>query len=161
MPEVLDDTAAALLRHPYGLFLVGSAANGDANLMTATWGTQCSFKPRQYAVFIEADSHTHQLIEAGGAFSISLLPADVEDVVSRYTRTAEQIHEKVNPDDYFLTPSLSMPVWNGAVAWLECKLNAATPVGDHIQYTGEVLGGEVRSGDPAWTLQELGWEYGG
>ena len=89
MPEVPDDTAAALLRHPYGLFLVGSAADGDANLMTATWGTQCSFKPRMYAVFIEEDARTRRLIDKGGAFSICLLPADVEDVVSHRAMVSE------------------------------------------------------------------------
>jgi hypothetical protein len=32
---------------------------------------------------------------------------------------------------------------------------------DHIKYVGEVLGGAIIGEDPAWTLQELGWEYGG
>jgi hypothetical protein len=30
-----------------------------------------------------------------------------------------------------------------------------------VQYIGEVVGGGIRGEDPAWTIQELGWEYGG
>jgi flavin reductase (DIM6/NTAB) family NADH-FMN oxidoreductase RutF len=161
MPENPDDTAAALLRHPYGLFLVGSAANGDANLMTATWGTQCSFEPRLYSVFIEQDARTRQLIDQGGAFSVCLLPADVEDVVSRYSRSQEVVEAKLDGADHFLAPVTGSPVWSGSVAWFECRVTNSTPVGDHVLYVGEVVGGEVRSGDPAWTLQQLGWEYGG
>jgi flavin reductase (DIM6/NTAB) family NADH-FMN oxidoreductase RutF len=161
MPETPDDTSAALLRHPYGLFLVGSAAGGDANLMTATWGTQCSFEPRLYAVFIEQDARTRKLIEEGGAFSICLLPADIEDVVSRYTRSEDVVGAKLEDGDYFNAPQTGVPVWDGSVAWFECRVTSSQEIGSHVLFVGEVLGGEVRSGDPAWTLQELGWEYGG
>ena len=66
MPEVPDATAAALLAQPYGVFLVGSRSGEDRNLMTASWGSQCSFEPRLYTVFVETDAHTRRLIDAGG-----------------------------------------------------------------------------------------------
>lgn len=161
MPENPDAVAAALLRQPYGVFLVGSRSGDDLNLMTANWGTQCSFEPRLYTVFIEQDSHTRRLIDAGGAFSVSFLPRDSEDAVSAFTRSADVVGGKLSGYDWFEAPQTRTPVYGQSVAWFECRVTDARPVGDHIQYTGEVLGGEVVGEDPAWTLQELGWEYGG
>jgi flavin reductase (DIM6/NTAB) family NADH-FMN oxidoreductase RutF len=161
MPENPDAMSAALLRQPYGIFLVGSRAGDERNLMTANWGTQCSFEPKLYTVFIESDAHTRKLIDAGGVFSICLLPADVEDVVSHYTRAAEVVGDKLGDFDYYDAPQTGAPVYDGSVAWFECRVVESRPVGDHIQYIGEVVGGDTPLGDPAWTLQQLGWEYGG
>lgn len=161
MPEVPDATAAALLAQPYGIFLVGSRAGQDRNLMTASWGSQCSFEPRLYTVFVEHDAHTRRLIDAGGAFSVCLVPPDSEEVVSRYTRPAEVAGDKLGDHHFFDAPNTGVPIYDGSVAWFECRVVEARPVGDHIQYTGEVIAGDVRGGDPAWTIQQLGWEYGG
>lgn len=161
MPENSDALSAALLRHPYGIFLVGSRAGDDRNLMTANWGTQCSFQPRLYSIFIEEDAHTRKLIDAGGAFTISLLPADSEEVVSHYTRAAETVGNKLGDFDYKDGPETGCPVYADSVAWFECRVVESRPVGDHIQYIGEVVGGATPVGDAAWTLQQLGWEYGG
>ena len=161
MPENPDDVAAALLSHPYGLFLVGSRNGDDRNLMTGTWGTQCSFEPRLYSVFIEKDSHTRKLIDAGGVFTICLLPADVEDVVSQYTKPAEVVGSKLGEYDFFDAPQTGAPVFGGSLAWFECRVVEQHDSGSHVQYMGEVMGGAQLLGDPAWTVQQLGWEYGG
>lgn len=156
------DISAALMRHPYGLFLVGSRHGDDVNLMTGTWGTQCSWEPKLYTVFIEQDSHTRKLIDGGGAFSICLLPRDVEEVVSQYTRPAEVVGDKLGDHHYFAAPETGVPVYDGSVAYIECRVTETRPMGSHVQYVGEVVGGSMRSGDEAvWTIQELGWEYGG
>lgn len=155
------DISAALLRHPYGIFLVGSRSGDKLNLMTANWGTQCSFEPKLYSIFIEADSYTRQLIDEGRVFSICLLPADAEDVVSLYTKAAEVVGDKLGDHKYFSAPETGVPVYEGSVAYFECRVTESHPAGDHIQYIGEVIGGAVRGDEPAWTLQQLGWEYGG
>jgi flavin reductase (DIM6/NTAB) family NADH-FMN oxidoreductase RutF len=56
MPENPDAMSAALLRQPYGIFLVGSRAGDERNLMTANWGTQCSFEPKLYCVLCLVDN---------------------------------------------------------------------------------------------------------
>jgi flavin reductase (DIM6/NTAB) family NADH-FMN oxidoreductase RutF len=151
----------ALLKQPYGIFLVGSRDGDDMNLMTANWGTQVSFEPRLYSIFVEADAHTRKLIDAGQAFSICFVPADSEDVISFYTKPAEVIGNKLGEHAFIEAPQTKMPVYEDSVAWFECRVTDSRPIGDHIQYTGEVVGGAVNSDDPAWTLQELGWDYGG
>lgn len=157
----LEAASAALLRHPYGIFLVGSRSGNRLNLMTANWGTQCSFAPKLYTVFIEQDAYTRQLIDEGGAFSVCLLPADSEDVVSHFTKPAEVVGNKLGEYEFTLGRETGVPILARAVAWFECRVVERHQVGDHIQYVGEVVDGGVRSDEPAWTLQQLGWEYGG
>jgi flavin reductase (DIM6/NTAB) family NADH-FMN oxidoreductase RutF len=156
-----ESASAALIRLPYGILLVGSRDGDQLNLMTANWGTQCSFEPRLYTIFIEADSHTRKLIDGGQVFSISLLPADSEEVVSHYTKPAEVVGDKLGEHGYFEAPETKAPVYENAVAWFECRVIETREAGDHVQYIGEVVNGKTPSGDPAWTLQELGWDYGG
>lgn len=157
----LEAASAALLRHPYGIFLVGSRDGDDVNLMTANWGTQCSFEPRLYTVLIESSAHTRKLIDASGVFSICFLPADSEDVVSAYTKPAEVVGGKLGEHDFFEGPETGAPVFADSVAWFECRVTDTHDVGDHVQYVGEVVNGGTPSDAAAWTLQELGWEYGG
>jgi len=161
VPETIEGSSSALLRQPYPLFLVGSRAGDEMNLMTASWGTQCSFEPRLYSIFIEEDSHTRKLIDAGGAFTVCLLPSGIEDVVSQYTRPAETVGGKLGDHAYFEAEQTGCPVYDGSVAWFECRVTEARPTGDHIQYIGEVIGGDTPTLDPAWTVQDIGWEYGG
>lgn len=156
-----DDASDALLKQPYGIFLVGSRSGDEMNLMTANWATQVSFEPRLYTIFIEQDAHTRKLIDAGQVFTVSYMPADSEEVISHYTKPAEVVGNKLGEHGFFEAPQTRAPVYEDAVAWIECRVTDSRPVGDHIQYVGEVVGGEVRSDDPAWTLQELGWDYGG
>ena len=151
----------ALLKQPYGIFVVGSRAGDEMNLMTANWGTQVSFEPRLYSIFVEQDAHTRKLIDAGKVFSVSFVPADSEDVVGFYTKPAEKVGDKLGEHRYLLAPETGAPVFEGAVAWFECRVLESREVGDHVQYVGEVVGGAVNSDAPAWTLQELGWDYGG
>lgn len=131
MPENPDDIAAALLRHPYGLFLVGSRSGDERDFMTAGWGSQCSFKPRMYAIFIEGESQTRQLIDGGGAFTINLMPADSTAVVSQFSRGAHEVGRGLDEGSYFDAPETGAPVFEGAVAWFECRVADTRPVGPH------------------------------
>jgi flavin reductase (DIM6/NTAB) family NADH-FMN oxidoreductase RutF len=151
----------ALLKQPYGIFLVGSRDGDELNLMTANWGTQVSFEPRLYTIFVEQDAHTRKLIDKGRVFSVSFVPPDSEDVISFYTKPAEVVGDKLGEHGFKRGPQTGAPIYDEAVAWFECRVIETRDVGDHVQYVGEVVGGAVQSDSPAWTLQELGWDYGG
>lgn len=90
-----------------------------------------------------------------------LLPADSEDVVSNFTKPAEVVGNKLGEHEFLLGTETGVPILDRSVAWFECRVVEGYQVGDNIQYVGEVVHGGVRSDEPAWTLQQLGWEYGG
>jgi flavin reductase (DIM6/NTAB) family NADH-FMN oxidoreductase RutF len=48
----------------------------------------------------------------------------------------------------YRTETSGAPVLEIALAWLDCKVSATYPAGDHTIYIGEVLSGDAREGPP-------------
>ncbi|HEX4162254.1 MAG TPA: flavin reductase, partial [Acidimicrobiales bacterium] len=59
---------------PTGLYLIGSRAGDEVNLMTANLVVQVCIEPKLVAVALEHEAMTMRLVREGGAFSVSLLP---------------------------------------------------------------------------------------
>ena len=57
---------------PNALALVGSAHEGERNVMTTSWITQLSMEPVLIGIGVDNSAVTHQLITASGAFSVNL-----------------------------------------------------------------------------------------
>ena len=58
---------------PTGLYLIGSRAGDEVNLMTANLVVQVCLEPKLVAVAVEREAVTARLVRDGGAFSVSLL----------------------------------------------------------------------------------------
>ena len=72
-PEDYDRIRRRVLwRMPTGLYLVGSLAAGERNMMTANLVVQLCVEPKLVGVVVEAAARTHELIETGGCFAVSL-----------------------------------------------------------------------------------------
>ena len=74
-----DIVNKVLWRIPNVLCLIGSAAGGTWNGMTASWVTQVAMDPVLVAVAIDTKALTHRLIETGGAFSVNLWDREDND----------------------------------------------------------------------------------
>ena len=59
---------------PTGLYLIGSRAGDEVNLMTANLVVQVCLEPKLVAVALEREAVTARLVRDGEAFSVSLLP---------------------------------------------------------------------------------------
>ena len=75
---------------PSGLYVIGSRDGERRNAMTANWVTQVSFDPKLVGVGIEKSAHTHELVAAGGVFSV-LHRSTVRtgSVVRKFTKPVE------------------------------------------------------------------------
>ena len=62
-----------LWRLPMGLYLLGSRAGEQRNLMTLNWAMQVSVDPKHLAVSIERSAVTHRLVAEGRCFSLALV----------------------------------------------------------------------------------------
>ncbi len=152
---------------PTGLYLVGSRADDEANLMTANLVVQVCTDPTLVGVAIERDSVTARLIGSGGAFSISLLHRVDRGVVRRFVKPVVDVERaadgsvlvmaghavrQVGPD--------KLPVLSDAAGWIACRVSQALPLGSHVWCIGEVT--EV-GGEPAEVLrmEDTRMHYGG
>src|SRR5579863_9118706 len=97
-----DESGEELDRHrrrllwamPTGLYVVGSRAGDEANLMTANLVVQVCMEPKLLAVALEAESVTARLVAAGGAFTVSLLHRSDRDVVRRFVKPVQDIERR-------------------------------------------------------------------
>ena len=75
---------------PSGLYVVGSTDGGDRrNLMTLNWATQLAFEPKLLGISVENEALTHELIEAGGVFSLCIIDREDRAIVRKFTKPVE------------------------------------------------------------------------
>lgn len=137
-PLALDK---ALNVMPTGLTLIGSSWQGSVNVMTAGWAVCSSAKPPLVSVYVYHKWFTRELISKSGEFVVNVLASDqvaaaeICGTVSgrradKYAKAKLQTRrgEKVN-----------VPLIEGCLANLECKVVAEYEVGDHILFVGEIV----------------------
>jgi len=158
---------------PTGLYLIGSRGEvGGAtrrNLMTANLVVQVSTGPKLIGAAIDATSVTRGLVEAGGAFTVSLLARGDRALVRRFVKPVADVEcdpagRATSMAGVAVTEAPSgVPVLAGAVAWLDCEVRHRLDLGGHILFIGEVSATEGPEGDlPAvLRMEDTRMNYGG
>ncbi len=152
---------------PTGLYLVGSRAGDEVNLMTANLVVQVCVDPKLVAVALERDSVTRRLVTAGGSFALSLLERSDRDVVRRFVKPVTEVDR--GPDGAVLALSGHpvtevgpdrLPVLATAAGHLVCALRRAEELGSHVLCVGEVtaVGGEPSD---VLRMEDTRMHYGG
>src|SRR2546426_3425584 len=159
----MDEAAKkAILRHfPYGLYVVTVAHDSDEHGMTANWLTQASFEPPMIVVAIENTSKTIGLIRDSHHFAVNLLLTGQRDLAGKLGRSSEQAPQKLKGVKTKPAPVSGVPVLTDALGWVECRVVATLPSGDHTLVLGEVVGAGVEHEGEPLTLQEAGFKYSG
>ena len=158
----------------YGLYIVGSLVDDEADGMIADWVMQVSFRPRQLAVALERDARTLQNIRATGQFTVNFLSQTASGMalaakfaqpyldakIAGRVGTATHVHPKLDGVRH-MRASNGCPVLDDALAWLACEARNFIDAGDHVLVIGEVVdGGRLREGEPL-TSFFTGWNYSG
>lgn len=156
-----DPLREAMRAFPYGLYAVGVAASGRASAFTANWVTQVSSDPPLVAVAVEADAPSLESARAAGVFSITLYASGQRREAALLARLSRRTPEKLQDVAHRLDES-GLPIIEGGVAWLICRLERVTEVGDHVLLIGRVeRGGPAGSADTEpLTIRAAGFRYG-
>ncbi|MBI4597843.1 MAG: flavin reductase [Candidatus Omnitrophica bacterium] len=151
----------ALRKIPHGVYIVGVKNGSHVNAFTGTWFTQVSFTPPLVALGIKKDSHSFEMIRQGRVFSVNLLGKDQKSVAEHFVKPATVVGEKLN-DVKHRFGKTGAPILDEAIAYVECEVREiANEAGDHAVVIGEVVEAGVAKDEPALTLMDTGWHYGG
>ncbi len=172
-----DIIKEAMHEMPYGIYVIGTTADGRPNAMIADWVMQVSFAPRLVAVAFERDSSSLDRVRAHGYFTVNLLnqegngmalaakfvqPANAAKVKGRSDTAAAQQHDKLAGIDIRISERApGCPILDDALAYLECRAERFEEVGDHVLVFGQVLYGEVQQSGEPLTSTYTGWSYSG
>jgi len=166
-PEEYDKLRRRVLwAMPSGLYVIGSRAGERRNLMTANWATQLSFDPKLLGVAVEREALTHQLIEAGGVFSLCIIDREDRAIVRKFVKPAEDdpVAHTLNGFPY-RDGSHGAPILIQALGWVECGVRQTVAVGSHTLFVGEVLDAGFGTGKaentPVLRVEDTRMSYGG
>jgi flavin reductase (DIM6/NTAB) family NADH-FMN oxidoreductase RutF len=152
---------------PTGLYLIGSRAGDEVNLMTANLVVQVCIEPKLVAVALEHEATTMRLVREGGAFSVSLLPRTERAVVRHFVKPVREVERDAAGAVVTMSGHAvreigphKLPVLAAAAGHLYCPLTRTEELGSHVLCIGEVV--EV-GGEPSDVLrmEDTRMHYGG
>ena len=155
-----------LWKMPSGLYVVGSTDKGQRrNGMTLNWATQVSFDPKWIGIGVEHGAFTHELIRAGGVFSLNIIDREDRAIVRKFTKPVDVDFDArtLNGFSYIDGPVTGAPVLAQAVAYLECEVRQPVEIGNHTLFLGEVVGAAFLQdeGTEVLRMEDTRMNYGG
>lgn len=131
-----DDFRGGMARFATGVTIVTTLDNqGNLHGMTANSFTSVSLTPPLALVCVDFRTHTHNYIEALGAFGVNILSQEQEEIGGYFAR---------KPQDRLGTPfkhrisEMGLPVIEGSMAYFGCRVVDSHVHGDHTIYIGSV-----------------------
>ena len=157
----LQAKKTALRKIPHGVYVVGVKQGAQLNAFTATWLTQVSFTPALVALGIKKDSHSFEMLKRDRVFVVNILGKDQKALAEHFVKPANVVGEKLSTVRH-RSGKTGAPVLEEAIAYVECQVREiANEHGDHAVVIGEVIEAGVHRDEPALTLMDTGWHYGG
>jgi flavin reductase (DIM6/NTAB) family NADH-FMN oxidoreductase RutF len=155
-----------LWKMPSGLYVVGSTDKGERrNGMTLNWATQISLDPKWIGIGVERESLTHELISAGGVFSLCMIDREDRAIVRKFTKPVEVdlAAHTLNGFPYVDGPVTGAPVLAQSVAYVECEVRQPVEVGNHTLFLAEIMNAAFLAGEetPVLRMEDTRMNYGG
>jgi flavin reductase (DIM6/NTAB) family NADH-FMN oxidoreductase RutF len=146
---------------PNALVLIGSRAGDERNGMTASWVTQLAMEPVLIGVGIDNTAVTHRLITDGGSFTVNLWDAEDTRVFVKFSKPAKDSGDALN-DRPVRPATTGSPVFEEALAWLDCEVRHAIDLGTHTLFIGEVVDTGLNDDEArAAAMSDTRMKYGG
>lgn len=115
--------------------------------MTANAVSSVSLDPPLCLVCVDHGTECYELLSGGtDSYCLNILAADQQDLGDHFANIDEL------PDDPFetrptRTEATGAPIFENALAYVDCTVDAAHEAGDHTIYVGRVQAGEVLDAD--------------
>lgn len=107
--------------------------------------TSVSLDPPLILVCIDHKAIAHELIPLAGAFGVSILSERQPEISDYFARRVglDPVDELAQVPHH--PGRTGVPLLDGAIATLECRLVASHPGGDHVIFVADVLAAQIHS----------------
>jgi flavin reductase (DIM6/NTAB) family NADH-FMN oxidoreductase RutF len=143
------------LRRVMGMFATGVTvlttrdASGRPYGLTANAVTSLSLDPPLLIICIDKRAETHPHFFDSRCFVVNILAEHQEELSTHFAKSGG---EKFGSLPYNINPD-GVPVLEGTLAQIECRIIETHEGGDHVIHIGEVQHAEVRGGRPLLFFQ--------
>jgi flavin reductase (DIM6/NTAB) family NADH-FMN oxidoreductase RutF len=127
-----------------GVTVVTTEHDGRQYGMTVASFASLSLHPPLVVICVEKAVKSHDAIAAAGRFGVSILAQGQGDVSGRFASKRDDKFDGVAVH----RGELGVPLIDGAICTLECRLQEQLPGGDHTIFVGEVVDAQTRDDAP-------------
>ena len=127
-----------------GVTVVTAVHDGRPYGTTASAVTSLSLEPPMLLICMNKQSETGRAVAAAGHFAVNILGADQIELAQRFARKGNDKFAGVAVSD----GKWGEPIFDDALATLECRVAEQTAVATHYVFMAEVLSGAARAGTP-------------
>lgn len=146
---------------PNALCLVGSRHGDEWNGMTQSWITQVSMEPVLIAISVDQSAVTHRLIAESGVFTVNLWSAEDTRTFVKFSKPATKEGMALN-DRPIREGETGAPIFEEAVAYMECRVTQAVDTGTHTLFLGELAAAGINDDEAeVAALSHTRMKYGG
>ena len=121
-----------------GVTVVTTAVDGWLHGMTANAITSVSLDPLLLLVCVDKEAHTHGHLSSAGAFTVSILAEDQQDVSQTFAASNEPEEGRLQGVGYRIGEN-GAPIIDGCLASIQCEVTEHADGGDHTIFIGRVL----------------------
>jgi flavin reductase (DIM6/NTAB) family NADH-FMN oxidoreductase RutF len=125
--------------------ITSRGTDGVPRGLTASAFCSVSLEPRLCLVSVDLRSESVEAIKSSGGFVVNILASDQEEISRRFASKLPDKYEGISYND---GPATGAPILDGVLAWIECKVHATVPGGDHVIFVGEIQDGTSNEGTP-------------
>jgi flavin reductase len=142
------DLRALMRRLPHGVAVLTVDAEGERLGLTLDSLVSLSLHPPLVGVSINPQAAMHELLRRAGTFGVSVLAEGQDWLAQHFARGVPPIAhwEGISTHE----GAAGTRLLDGALGWIECRLQVEHVVGDHTLFVGEAL--SVELGAPARPL---------
>src|SRR5436305_2544570 len=154
MSATQDDFRRAVGYLATGVTVITVDYEGQVQGMTANAFTSVSLDPMLVLVCVDHKARTHAHLHARKRFGINVLSEQQRAISEHYAQPdRDPARAEQEAGARFDRTPHGTPVLQGALAYLECRLQSAQDAGDHTIFIAEVEDVVVRDGKPLLYFQ--------
>nr|WP_243665895.1 flavin reductase family protein [Vulcanisaeta sp. JCM 16159] len=141
MMTISSELFKAIMRnYPTGVAIVTTVYDNEYYGLTVNSFTSLSLDPPLVLIAIDKKLTSHEAINKSNVYAVNILPDDMKDLAIRFaTAPREERFRGLK----IKTAKTGSPIIEGAIAYLDCKVAAKYPGGDHTIFIGEVIDAQV------------------
>ena len=121
---------------PHGVSVLSVDYEGDRMGVTLSSLVSLSLEPPLVGVSIGKQASLYELLRNAGAFAVSLLGSEQDDLARRFAAGHPPI---VHWEGVATREGTVAPLIEGGVGWIEARVIGQHDVGDHTFFVGEVV----------------------
>lgn len=138
-----DQLRFAMRRWATGVTIVSAAHEDIVHGMTVSSFTSLSLEPPLVMVSLERTTRTHDIVDAAGAFGVTVLAENQQEISNRFANVATELGGRFEGIDTF-TLATGAPLIEGGLSFVDCRVIDRLDAGTHTVFVGEVVA--VREG---------------